>query len=144
MMVDRFFPFFDLSKTLEEMDRIFASSGRPVGLRSVPRGTFPAINVYDQGDSVVVTAEAPGVDKDSFELSVLGKMLTLKGQRKAEEMENVSYYRNERPTGRFERTLTLADSVKGDSVQAEYRDGILRVTMEKAEAEKARRVPIKS
>lgn len=144
MMIDRFFPFFDLSKTLEEMDRIFGSSGRPLGLRSVPRGTFPAINIYDQGDSVVVTAEVPGVDKDKLELSVLGKTMTLKGKRPAEEAEGVRYYRNERPTGSFERTLTLADSVKGDSVKAEYRDGILRVSMEKAEAEKARKVEIKS
>jgi len=144
MTIDRLFPFFDMSKTLEEMDRIFGSVGRPASLRSVPRGTFPAINIYDQDDSVILTAEVPGVSKDALELSVLGKSVTLKGERKAEETGAVSYYRNERPMGRFERTLTLPDSVKADSAKADYQDGILRVRMAKARPEKARKVKIKS
>jgi len=144
MMIDRFFPFFDMSKTLEEMDRIFGSVGRPTSLRSVPRGTFPAINIYDQGDSVTLTAEVPGVSKDDLELSVLGKIVTLKGQRKAEDTGEVSYYRNERPMGPFERTLALPDSVKADSAKADYTDGILRVKMDKTEPEKAKKVEIKS
>lgn len=144
MMIDRFFPFFDVSKTLEEMDRIFGSVGRPASVRSVPRGTFPAINIYDQGDSVTLTAEAPGLSKEGLELSVLGKSVTLRGERKAEEAGEVIYYRNERPVGRFERTLTLPDSVKADSAKAEYCDGILRVSMDKAKPERVKKVKIKS
>jgi len=144
MIIDRFFPFFDMSKTLDEMDRLFGSVGRPTSFRSVPRGTFPAINIYDQDDAVILTAEIPGVSKDDLELSVLGKSVTLKGQRRAENAPNVTYYRNERPTGPFERTLTLPDSVKADSAKADYRDGILHVRIEKARPEKARRITIKS
>ena len=62
----------------------------------------------------------------------------------AQDAGNVAYYRNERPTGPFERTLTLPHSVKADSAKADYRDGILRVRIEKARPEKARKIKIKS
>jgi HSP20 family molecular chaperone IbpA len=57
MIFDPWSPFFDVQKTLNEMDRIFNVVGQPLGLRSVPRGTFPAINVYDRGNAAVLTAE---------------------------------------------------------------------------------------
>lgn len=88
--------------------------------------------------------EDPGVSKDDLELSVLGKNVTLRGERKAQDTGDVTYYRHERPTGRFERTLTLPDSVKADSAKADYHDGILRVRIEKARAEKAKKVKIRS
>jgi HSP20 family protein len=110
----------------------------------VPRGTFPAINVYDQGQAAVVTAEVPGVKSEDLELTVLGDALTLKGERKNDTDEQERYYRRERPMGTFMRTVTLPAPVKTDSVKAECRDGVLRVTMEKAEEAKAKKVQIKS
>jgi hypothetical protein len=56
MLFDNWIPFFDVAKTLEEMDRIFGSAGRPIGLRSVPRGTFPPINIYNQVDRSILSA----------------------------------------------------------------------------------------
>jgi len=144
MLLDRWFPFFDVTKTLEEMDRMFGTSGSPLGLRSVPRGTFPAMNVYDSGDSVVLTAEIPGVKTDDLDLSVLSDSVTLKGQRKEAAAENDRYYRKERMTGSFSRTITLPDPVDPDSVKAEYNHGVLKVTMQKVEEAKARKIEIKS
>jgi HSP20 family protein len=144
MVADPWFPFFDVSKTLEEMDRVFAGIGRPLGLRSVPRGTFPAINVYEQGDAVVVTAEVPGVKPDELELTVLGDSVALKGERREELSNNTRLYRRERAGGAFSRTVTLPASIDPDSVRAEYRDGILRIHMAKAEQAKARKIEIKS
>ena len=144
MWFDNWSPYFDVGKTLEEMDRILGAVGRPLSLRSVPRGTFPAINVYDQGNATVLTAEVPGVASDDLELTVLGDSVTLKGQRKADAGEKERYYRRERPMGAFMRTVTLPAPVKADSAKAECRDGVLRVYLEKAEEAKAKKVQIKS
>lgn len=144
MWFENWSPFFDVGKTLEEMDRILNAVGRPLSLRSVPRGTFPAINVYDQGQSLVLTAEAPGMKIDDVELTVLGDSLTLKGERKVDESEEERYYRRERPMGTFTRTVTLPTPVNAESVKAEYRDGVLRVSMEKAEEAKAKKIRIAS
>jgi len=144
MLLDRWFPFFDVDKTLEEIDRMFGVAGLPLGLRSVPRGTFPAVNIYDYGDSVVLTAEIPGVKTEDLELTVVNDSVTLKGQRLDEAKEDDHFHRKERPTGAFTRTLALQGPVDSDSVKAEYRNGILKVTMEKAEKAKAKKIEIKS
>jgi len=144
MLLDRWFPFFDVDKTLEEIDRMFGTAGLPLGLRSVPRGTFPAVNLYDQGNTVVLTAEIPGVKTEDLDLMVLNDSVTLKGQRTDEVKENDQFHRKERPTGSFTRTLSLQNPVDPDSVKAEYRNGILKVTMEKSEEVKAKKIEIKS
>jgi HSP20 family protein len=144
MLLERLSPFYDVSKTLDEMDRIFDAVNRPLGLRSVPRGTFPAINVYNQGDKAVLVAEMPGIDPEALELSVLGDTVTLKGQRAVKTGDNARVYRKERVNGEFARTLTMPDAVNPDTVEADYKNGILRVAMEKAEMAKAKKIAISS
>lgn len=144
MLLDNWFPFFDVEKTLAEMDRMFDAVGRPLGLRSVPRGTFPAINVYDEGDAAVLTAELPGVEPEDIELTVQGETLTLKGRRCETPGEKSRVYRRERPQGEFMRTVTLPAPVNADKVKAEYRNGLLRVHMEKAAEAKAKKIEIHS
>jgi len=144
MFLQRWSPFFDVQKTLDEMDRMLNAVGQPLGLRSVPRGTFPAINVYDQGNAAVLTAEIPGVAPEDVELTVLGDAVTLKGARKHEPADGERYYRRERPSGAFERTVTLPIAIDPNSVKAEYRNGVLTVHMEKEEKAKAKKVQIKS
>ena len=144
MLLSRWDPFFDMSKTLEEMDRIFNAANRPLGLRSVPRGTFPAINIYNQGDQMVLLAEIPGVNPDDLELTVLEDTVTLKGDRSSDSNDEDRIYRRERVAGEFSRTLTLPDSVDPDKVSAEYKNGVLRVSLEKAEPAKARQIKIQS
>ena len=137
-------PFFDVGKTLDEMDRIFNAVGRPMHLRSVPRGTFPAVNVYEQGDKTVLVAEMPGVKGEDVDLTIVGDTITLQGRREEQVDKNEQFYRRERPMGVFSRTVTLPAAVNSDKVRAEYHDGVLRVTMEKAEEAKSRKVEIKS
>lgn len=144
MFFDTWPPFFDMQKTLDEMDRILNAVGQPLGLRSVPRGTFPAINVYDQGDSALLLAEIPGLQAKDLELTILGDSVTLKGERREEAAEGERYYRKKRPVGSFLRTVTLPTEVDPDTVKAEYRDGVLMVRMNKVEKAKARKVEIKS
>jgi len=145
MFMDQWFPFFDVGKTLEEMDRVLGRMGRPLGLRSVPRGTFPAINIYQQDDAVVLTAEVPGVQPEDLDLTVLNDSVTLTGRRKEAELpEDSRFYPRERPAGEFSRTVALPDTVDPNSVKAEYCNGILRVQMAKAESAKVRKIAIKS
>ena len=144
MLLNSWYPFYDVSKTLDEMDRIFDAVNRPLGLRSVPRGTFPAVNVYDQGEETVLIAEMPGIDPDKLELTVLGDTVTLKGERPDESTNSGRFYRRERVSGEFSRTLTLPDAVDPDSVDAKYLNGVLRVSLSKAEAAKAKKIAIQS
>jgi len=145
MFMDQWFPFFDVGKTLEEMDRVLGRMGRPLGLRSVPRGTFPAINIYQHNDAVVLTAEVPGVQPEDLDLTVLNDSVTLTGRRKEAELPKDSrFYRRERPAGEFSRTVALPDAIDPNSVKAEYREGILSVRMAKAESAKVRKIAIKS
>lgn len=145
MFMDQWFPFFDVGKTLEEMDRALGRMGRPLGLRSVPRGTFPAINIYQQNDAVVLTAEVPGVQPEDLDLTVLNDSVTLTGRRKEAELPKDSrFYRRERSVGEFSRTVALPDAIDPNSVKAEYHDGILSVRMAKAESAKVRKIAIKS
>ena len=144
MLFERWSPFFDMEKTLAEMDRIFNAVGQPLGLRSVPRGTFPAINLYDRGDAAVLTAEIPGVKAKDLELTVLGDSVTLKGERQNGPDDEVRYHRRERPSGSFSRTVTLPVAEDPDSVKAEYNHGVLRVYMHKAAEAKARKIAIAS
>lgn len=144
MLLNNWNPFFDVAKTMEEFDRMFGSVGRPIGLRSVPRGTFPPINIYNHDHKVILAAEIPGVESGDIELTVLGDSVTLKVERTEQATENERYYRRERPTGSFTRTVTLPDSVDPESVKAAYINGVLKVTMEKAKEAQAKKIQIKS
>ena len=144
MLLRAWDPFFDMSKTLEEVDRMFNAVNRPLGLRSVPRGTFPAVNIYDQGESAVLIAEIPGIDPNKLELTVLNDTVTIKGERRSEANNEDRVYRRERWNGEFSRTLTLPDVVNPEKVRAQYKNGVLRVALEKAEKAKAKKIQIKS
>ena len=102
------------------------------------------INIYNHDDKAILIAEVPGLKPEEIELTVLGDSVTLKGQREEQAGENERFYRKERPTGAFSRTVTLPDSVDTDSVKASYKNGVLRVQMEKAKEAKAKKIQIKS
>ncbi|MBP8304873.1 MAG: Hsp20/alpha crystallin family protein [Phycisphaerae bacterium] len=144
MWFDQWSPFFDVEKTLAEMDRILGDVSRPLELRSVPRGAFPAINIYDEGGVAVVYAELPGVKAQGIDVSVLNETLTIKAQRKADESDTDRHYRRERVSGDFVRTVTLPDPVNPDSVKAHCANGVLTVRMEKAAQAKAKKIQIHS
>jgi HSP20 family protein len=144
MWLDQWSSFFDVDKTLEEMDRMLSGIGRPLEIRSVPRGTFPAINLYDQGEAMVMVAETPGLKAEDLDLTVLHDTVTLKGHRDQQEADGSRYYRRERGLGEFARTITLPDPINPEKVQAEYTDGVLTVRMGKAEETKPKKVEIRA
>jgi HSP20 family protein len=128
-------PFWDLQR---EMNRLFTGV-------AAPAETFPAVNVWTSRDQVVVTAELPGVDAKALDVSVHGDALTLKGERPEDTaVESAVCHRAERWSGRFSRTIRLPFAVENGQVKAKCRNGVLTVTLPRAESSKPRQVAIVS
>jgi HSP20 family protein len=103
----------------------------------------PAIDVYEDKENVLVKAELPGMKKEDIEVSLHDGALSISGERKNEEkFEGAETYRAERFVGRFHRTVTLPSAVKGDQVTAQYKDGILTITLPKAEEAKPKQIEV--
>jgi HSP20 family protein len=106
-------------------------------------GWFPAVDVYEDKDSLQVRAELPGMKKEDIEISLHEGFLTLSGERKGQEKQDgTETYRSERWFGRFHRTISLPCSVEADKIKATYTDGVLTVSLPKAEEAKPKQIPI--
>jgi HSP20 family protein len=104
----------------------------------------PAIDVYEENHDLVVKAEIPGLTKDEIDVSVIGNMLTVKGEKKKEEEINEKdYYRCERAFGAFARTVEFPVAVKTDNIKASFKDGVLEVRLPKTEEAKKNVVHVK-
>jgi HSP20 family protein len=106
-------------------------------------GWFPAVDVYEDKDNLLVKAELPGLRKEDVEIGFQNGYLTLSGERKQEQKhEDAETYRTERWQGRFHRTISLPCRVDADKIKATYTEGVLTVTLPKAEEAKAKQIPI--
>lgn len=104
---------------------------------------YPLVNLSEDEGNVYVEALAPGVDPKSLELSVVQGSLTIKGEKPGlAQVAAEAYHRNERAAGRFLRTIELPAEVEAGKVRADYRNGLLLITLPKAEAARPRQVPI--
>jgi HSP20 family protein len=103
----------------------------------------PPLNVHEDGEAIVVELEVPGLKAGDVEVSFENGELTLKGEKKFAAKENAPVHRRERVYGSFTRTLTLPWEIVADKISAEMKDGVLTVTLPKAEASKPRKVAIK-
>lgn len=125
-----------------EFERLNLAFSGPNGTSAVE---FPAINVWASDDNAIVTAELPGTAPDSIEISVVGDSLTMRGSRRPEELkEGESYHRRERWSGQFTKTLELPFQVDAGKVDARFSKGVLNITLLRAEANKPRKISIKS
>ena len=111
---------------------------------TLPAPAFPALNVWEDSDNVYVEAELPGFKLDDIELLITGDELTIKGERKDASGEDDTYHRRERGTGCFSRLLRLPVDVTADDVAATLRNGVLLVTMPKAEEARPHKVEVKA
>ena len=139
-------PFRHLSLLRDEIDRLFDSPLDALTSNSQQflNGWLPTIDLYEDRDHLVLKAELPGMKKEDIDISLHGEVLTLSGERKEEEtFDKAETYRAERFLGRFQRTLTLPVRVDASKVQAAYKDGILTVTLPKAEEAKPKQIEVK-
>lgn len=129
-------PFNGFHRFHRDMNRLFAGF-------SSQAERFPAMNLWTSEDGAVLAAEIPGVDPKDVEVSVVGNVVTVSGERKADaSVPADSYHRREREAGKFTRSVRLPYEVESDKVQARYEFGTLRITLPRKEASKPRRITI--
>jgi len=129
----RWEPFRELE---EEMERFFEEwpfRWRPWTRRALAvREWAPRVDMFDREDRVIVKAELPGVDKEDIDVSVAGGVLTIKGERRAEEeVKDEDYYCCERYRGKFYRAIQLPADVDTGKIEASYENGVLEITLPK-------------
>lgn len=139
--------FSELERLRREMDRVFQGTGAlPRALSFLPGAgarQYPRVNVAEEGDHYLVEALAPGVDPATLEVTVKGETLTLSGEKRAPEgVKAEAYHRTERSAGRFARGVELPGEIDAEKVTAAYADGIIKVTLPKAEKARPKRVEI--
>lgn len=126
--------FNDLAEVHSEFDRLFRR-----GLGEGVSGHFPPVNIAENDDAYTIQARVPGLAKEDITIELEGRKLTISGEHKRVE---ASYAREERATGRFERAFTFRHPLAAEKIEAVVKDGILTVTLPKAEEAKPRKIEI--
>ena len=146
MQLIKWNPARDLFGWRNNLDSFFDDFFYPSSKTAISEGMWnwnPAVDIYEEQDSIVIKAELPGVPKEGISVDVKGRVLTLKGERSADnETKEDKFYRRERVYGKFERAFTLPAEVNPDVVKAEYTDGVLKITVPKPEAHKPKQITV--
>jgi len=136
--------FDELDRMRRDVDRLFEGlAGR--FFREPSAGVFPLTNITENDSQYYVRAELPGMVSDEIDISVTGDSLSISGERKIRsEKEEANYHRREREAGKFSRMISLPGQIDTEKVEARCVDGVLTITLPKAEAAKPRQITVKS
>ncbi|HLF28137.1 MAG TPA: Hsp20/alpha crystallin family protein [Anaerolineae bacterium] len=142
----RWDPVRDMVSLRDAMNHLFEESFvRPAGWPLLGETATLAVDVMETKDDVIVKAAVPGIKPEDIDISLTGDRLTLQGEFKSEQKsENANYLRQERRYGAFERTLTLPTQVVADKAKAEFENGLLTLTLPKAEEVKPKSIKVKT
>jgi len=144
MSLIRWDPFRDTVSLRDAMNRLFEESFIRPSTRPT-LDTVPAVDVVETKDEVVVKAAVPGIKPEDIDISVTGELLTIKGEFKSEtKSDGASIIRQERRFGTFERALSLPTQVVADKAKAEFENGVLTLTLPKAEEVKPKTIKVKA
>ncbi|MDR1612998.1 MAG: Hsp20/alpha crystallin family protein [Planctomycetota bacterium] len=145
MFRNRNFGYWPLESIGEHIARLNNEFNRVItrGWRETERA-FPAFNIWSNAEGAVLAAELPGVKVEDIELTVSGNVVTIKGSRKNLLAGDDKYVRRERQEGEFVRTFELPFQVEPAKVKAESAKGILRLELPRAEADKPKRIEVRS
>jgi HSP20 family protein len=130
----------------EELDALFGAGASLTGtrnIRSLPAGRFPAVNVASTPEAILVYLFAPGLDTKSFDISIQQSLLSISGSREIPVDESANYYRRERFSGEFHRTINLPDDADPERVEAKYLNGVLTVKVGRRAAAKPRQIEVR-
>jgi HSP20 family protein len=148
MSITRWEPFRDLIATQERFNQLFNEAfGRSFGDQQevTLRSWVPAVDIYETDENLVLQAELPGINPDDVDVRIEDNTLYLKGERKFEkEVKEENLHRVERSYGTFTRSFTLPSSINLDKVKAEYKNGVLTLTMPKREEAKPKTIKIQA
>lgn len=151
MSIVRWEPFRHMLTLQDRMNRMFdesfqgAARGTAAGDEDWALGGSwaPAVDIYEQDGNIVLKAELPGVDSKDVDIRLENNVLTLRGERKLDtEVKRENYHRVERSYGSFTRSFTLPTVVDQEMIKADYKDGVLRVTLPKREEAKPKQISI--
>ena len=147
MAIEIWHPFTELMSLRQAMDRLFDDSFvRPFhALEALGEVAAPALDIYQTPKEVVVKAALPGVKPEDASIDITGETLTIKGEHKAEqETEKEDYLYQERRYGAFFRSVALPSGLKPDKAEATMEDGVLTLTIPKAEEVKPKAIKVKA
>jgi len=147
MAIERWQPFSELMSLRQAMDKLFEDSFvRPSrALAALGEVTAPALDVYQTANEVVVKATLPGLKPEDVSIDITGETLTIKGETKAEqEIKKEDYLYQERRYGSFARSIVLPSGLKPDKAEATIEDGVLTLTIPKAEEVKPKAIKVKA
>ncbi len=145
MNLVRWNPWREMSTLQHRINHLFNEpffrSGEDDELRM---GTwYPAVDMFDDDDKIVIKAELPGMDKKDISVDIENRVLTLSGERNYDnEVKEENYYRRERATGKFKRAFNLPADVDADNIKADFKDGVLRVEIPKPEEQKPKQITV--
>ena len=147
MALVRWRPFRDLVSIQDEVNRLYNDFFGRVPSRfdtELSRSEWtPSVDISETKDEIVVKTEVPGMNKDDIKITLQDNVLTLRGERKQEKEEkDTNFHRMERCYGSFTRSFNLPTVVQADKIKASYKDGILNITLPKAEEVKPKQIPI--
>jgi HSP20 family protein len=145
MAIIRWDPFRDIITLREKMNRLFedAVTARGEEKDMISSTWIPSVDIYESENSLVLTAEVPGVDENNIEIKIEDNTLSLKGERKFEkETSEENYHRIERSYGSFYRSFTIPRNVDQEKIKAEHDNGVLRINMPKKPESKPKTVKV--
>ena len=137
--------FGQFERLRRELDDVFGVAGLPNGIRSVAPGTVPAVNVGRTPTSVEIYAFAPGLDASKIEVTLDRGVLRISGERASDipaDNPQVHVYTRERGANSFSRAISLPDDVDSEKVNANYQDGVLRVSVARRESVQPKRITV--
>ncbi len=145
MAVVKWDPFRDLLSIQDRMNRLFEQTlSRSRSEEGIAASTWtPTVDIYETPETIVLKAELPGLSREDIEIQIRDNALSLKGERRfAKDAQQENYLRIERAYGAFQRSFTLPATIQQDKIRAVFRDGVLELTLPKAEEAKSKKIAI--
>ena len=141
--IARLEPFRGLSTLQDQFNRLFNESFRTHSEESALTSWAPAVDIYETPNELVVKADLPDVNEKDIDVRVENNLLTIRGERKFEKsVSEENFLRVERTYGAFSRSFSLPNTVNPETIGAEYKNGVLTVTLPKREESKPRQVKV--
>jgi HSP20 family protein len=142
MVIQRWNPYRELKQVEDTMDRLWRYGGISGYTEAAEDWNIP-IDVIQKKDDIIVSASVPGIKPEEIDVAIEDNVLTIRTERKPEAKENGTYLIKERPVGSFFRALRLPDTVDSEKIVSSYSNGVLTITMPKAEEKKKKQIQIK-
>lgn len=145
MAVLKWDPLRDLLSIQDRMNRLFEQTlSRSRAEERVTASTWsPAVDIYETPETIIMKADLPGLSREDIEIQIRDNTLSLRGERRfAKDVQQENYLRIERASGAFQRNFTLPATVQQDQIRATFRDGVLELTLPKAEEAKPKKIAI--